>query len=182
MKKKVLSIFLTVAMAATLLTGCGDKETNNGGNESTPAPTTESTPAPTDESTPAPTDDDNGGDGLAYTGTLELMHFSTSEESQGNGGSDGFRTCIANWKTANPGITLEENVLANDDYKTQIATLAAANDLPDVFLLQGMNTIAWADQGLVLDMTDYVASSPYAADYNNSYFAPFTARFMHFLL
>ena len=174
MKKKVLSIFLTVAMAATLLTGCGDKETNNGGNESTPAPTTESTPAPTDESTPAPTDDDNGGDGLAYTGTLELMHFSTSEESQGNGGSDGFRTCIANWKTANPGITLEENVLANDDYKTQIATLAAANDLPDVFLLQGMNTIAWADQGLVLDMTDYVASSPYAADYNNSYFAPFT--------
>ena len=50
MKKKVLSIFLTVAMAATLLTGCGDKETNNGGNESTPAPTTESTPAPADES------------------------------------------------------------------------------------------------------------------------------------
>ena len=39
---------------------------------------------------------------------------------------------------------------------------------------EGMNTIAWADQGLVLDMTDYIASSPYAADYNNSYFAPFT--------
>ncbi|MDE5679604.1 MAG: ABC transporter substrate-binding protein [Lachnospiraceae bacterium] len=175
MKKKVLSIFLTVAMAATLLTACGDKEANNGGNESTPAPTTDSTPAPDNN---GGGEENNGGgeesNGLAYAGTLELMHFSTSEESQGNGGSDGFRTMIANWKTANPGITLEENVLANDDYKTQIATLAAANDLPDVFLLQGMNTIAWADQGLILDMTDYIAASPYASDYNNSYFAPFT--------
>ena len=35
---------------------------------------------------------------LAYKGDLVLMHFSTSEESEGNGGSDGFRTTIAAWK------------------------------------------------------------------------------------
>lgn len=116
------------------------------------------------------------GGNLAYNGTLELMHYSTSEESQGNGGSDGFRTMIAEWKEANPNITLEENVLANADYKTQIATLAAANDLPDVFLLQGMNTAAWAEQGLVLDMTDIIKDSPYYDDYNQSYFVPFTAN------
>ena len=75
------------------------------------------------------------------------MHFSTSEESQGNGGSDGFRTVLAEWKEAHPDITLNENVLANAEYKTQIATLAAADNLPDVFLLQGMNTKAWAEQG-----------------------------------
>ena len=118
----------------------------------------------------------SGEGNLAYSGTLELMHFSTSEESQGNGGSDGFRTMIAEWKEANPNIQLEENVLANDDYKSQLATLAAANDLPDVFLLQGMNTMAWAEQGLVLDMTEIIEESPYYDDYNKSYFIPFTSN------
>ena len=101
------------------------------------------------------------------------MHFSTSEESEGNGGSDGFRTMLAEWKEANPDINLVENVLANDEYKTQIATLAAADDLPDVFLLQGMNTKSWAEQGLVMDLTDVIAQSPYSADYKEAFFTPF---------
>jgi len=111
---------------------------------------------------------------LEYKGELELMHYSTSEESQGNGGSDGFRSVIAAWEKAHPDIKLNQNVLANAEYKTQIATLAGANDLPDVFLLQGMNTIAWAEAGLVMDMTDIIKNSPYAADYNSAFFAPFT--------
>ncbi len=111
---------------------------------------------------------------LAYTGDLNIMHFSTSEEAEGNGGSDGFRSTLAAWNEAHPDINLVENVLANDEYKTQIQTLASADDLPDVFLLQGMNTIQWSEQGLVLDLTEYIDSSPYAADYNEAYFAPFT--------
>ena len=111
---------------------------------------------------------------LEYNGELVLMHFSTSEESEGNGGSDGFRTTIAAWKEAHPNITLTENVLANAEYKTQVATLAAADNLPDVFLLQGMNTIAWANQNLVMDMTDIIKASPYYDAYNQAYFTPFT--------
>ena len=109
---------------------------------------------------------------LAYTGELEIMHYSTSEESEGNGGSDGLRTVLAAWKEAHPEITLNENVLANAEYKTQIATLAAAGDLPDVFMLQGMNTKAWAEQGLIVDLTDAIAASPYYADYAENYFTP----------
>ena len=110
---------------------------------------------------------------LAYTGELEIMHYSTSEESEGNGGSDGLRTVLAAWKEAHPEITLNENVLANAEYKTQIATLAAAGDLPDVFMLQGMNTKAWAEQGLIIDLTDTIKASPYYADYAENYFTPF---------
>ena len=110
---------------------------------------------------------------LAYKGTLKLMHFSTSEESEGNGGSDGFRTTLAAWKAAHPEITLEENVLANAEYKTTIAQYAGAEDLPDVYLLQGMNTIAWADKN-ALDLTEIIKASPYYADYNTAYFTPFT--------
>lgn len=111
---------------------------------------------------------------LAYTGDLEIMHYSTSEESQGNGGSDGFRKVLGEWNEAHPDINLVENVLANAEFKTQIATLAAADDLPDVFLLQGMNTIDWANQGLMLDLTDIIKASPYYDTYNEAYFAPFT--------
>lgn len=113
---------------------------------------------------------------LEYKGEISLMHYSTSEESQGNGGSDAFRTTIAGWKEAHPDITLNENVIANAEYKTKIAALAAANDLPDMFLLQGMNTIAWAEQGLVMDLTDVIKASPYYEDYNQAYFVPFTTN------
>ena len=111
---------------------------------------------------------------LAYKGELEIMHYSTSEESEGNGGSDGFRTVLQAWDEAHPDITLTQNVLANAEYKTQIATLAAAGDLPDVFLLQGMNTKDWAKQGLLLDLTDYIKASPYYDEYIQNYFTPFT--------
>ena len=111
---------------------------------------------------------------LAYKGALEIMHYSTSEESEGNGGSDGFRTVLAAWDEAHPDITLNQNVLANAEYKTQIATLAAAGDLPDVFLLQGMNTKDWAKQGLIMDLTDTIKASPYYNDYVQNYFTPFT--------
>ncbi|MBP3876489.1 MAG: ABC transporter substrate-binding protein [Lachnospiraceae bacterium] len=110
---------------------------------------------------------------LAYKGDLEIMHFSTSEESEGNGGSDGFRTVLAAWNEAHPDINLVENVLANAEYKTQVATLAAAGDLPDVFLLQGMNTKQWAEQGLIMDLTDTIKASPYYDSYAESYFTPF---------
>ena len=110
---------------------------------------------------------------LAYKGELEIMHYSTSEESEGNGGSDGFRTVLAAWDEAHPDITLNQNVLANAEYKKQIATLAAAGDLPDVFLLQGMNTKDWAKQGLVYDLTDAIKASPYYNDYVQNYFTPF---------
>lgn len=175
--KKVLSLLLSSVMAVGLLAACGQ----TGGTTTaapTAAPTTKAPEATTkapdattkapENTTAAPTEP------AGFTGELTLMHFSTSEESQGNGGSDGFRTVIANWEKANPGIKLNQTVLANDEYKTQVATLAGANDLPDVFLLQGMNTKSWAAQGLVLDMTDVIKDSPYYSDYNQAYFTPFT--------
>jgi multiple sugar transport system substrate-binding protein/raffinose/stachyose/melibiose transport system substrate-binding protein len=155
-------------MAISLLAGCGGNETTT--TTADPADTTTTTAAPDD--TDETTTGDEGGDG--YAGDLTLMHFSTSEESEGNGGSDGFRTVIAQWEEANPDITLKQTVLANDEYKTQVATLASAGDLPDVFLLQGMNTKSWAEQGLIMDMTDVIKDSPHYADYNQAYFTPFT--------
>lgn len=149
---KKLGYAAVAVSAALLLAGCQGKQQSSapsGGEESTSAASSKS--------------------GV----TVNMMHFSTSEESEGNGGSDGMRSMIAEWAAANPDVTLNQNVLANAEYKTQIATMAAAGDLPDVFLLQGMNTKAWAKQGLIMDLTDTIKSSPYYSNYNMSYFTPF---------
>ncbi|WP_130837589.1 extracellular solute-binding protein [Lachnoclostridium sp. Marseille-P6806] len=171
MNKKLLASVLSVAMAASVLAGCGS------GTASTAAPAADTAEEDAADETAdeeeTQTEEAEDAAALAYAGEINLMHYSTSEESEGNGGSDGFRTMIANWEEAHPDITLNQNVLANDEYKTQIATMAAADDLPDVFLLQGMNTKSWAAQGLVLDLTDIIKESPYYADYNTSYFTPF---------
>ncbi len=174
MKKssKILSVLLSALMIGSVLSGCGND------NKQSSAPADESAPASSKAAEPASesaADTEEPATGtLAYKGEIAFMHFSTSEESEGNGGSDGFRTMIKQWQDAHPDITLKESVLANDDYKTQIATLASAGDLPDVFLLQGMNTKTWAEQGSILDMTDIIKSSPYYDDYNQAYFTPFT--------
>ncbi len=177
MKKKLLSVLLSLAMVTALLAGCGSKDKEDDKVTSTdPEPTKAVTETKDDETAdPTTAPEVTDAEGLAYEGELEIMHFSTEEESQGNGGSDGFRTMLAEWKTANPKITVVENVLANKDYKPQIQTLASANDLPDVFLLQGMNVKQWAADGLIMDMTQIIADSPYAADYDNAYFYPFTS-------
>ncbi len=179
MKKKAVSILLATAMVVTLA-GCGGSDPAPAAEapaatEEAPAAAEEAeAPAAAEEEAPAAEAPAADGE-LAYSGDISIMHFSTSEESEGNGGSDGFRTCLANWQDAHGNITLNEEVLANDDYKTQIATRAAADDLPDVFLLQGMNTISWSDQGLVYDLTDAIKNSPYADQYNMDYLVPFTA-------
>ncbi len=179
MKKKLLSVLLTAVLAAALLTGCGEKTAAPGNStvdETQGTAAQENTGDSTGSTDTAATKTNIAKTDLAYKGELEIMHFSTSEESEGNGGSDGFRTVLKDWETTHPDITLVQNILANDDYKTQVATLAAANDLPDVFLLQGMNTKAWAAQELVLDMTDIISKSIYASQYDDSLFYPFTSE------
>lgn len=177
MKKRLLSVLLSTAMIVTVLTGCGGSaETTESASTEESAPAEEETEAveeTAEETAEEATEESADGD-LAYKGEITYMHFSTSEEAEGNGGSDGHRTMIAEWEAAHPDITLTQEVLANGDYKTQIATYAAADDLPDVFLLQGMNTISWVDQGLVYDLTDAITNSPYADQYNMDYLVPFT--------
>lgn len=189
MKRKVLSILMATIIASIAFTGCGGGDTNS----STTSETTDQTAEATDEgtSTEGGTTDSEGSilseagkdasmidfsdaPELAYKGEITVMHYSTSEESAGNGGSDGFRTILDFWNKAYPDIEIVQSVLANDDYKTQVAVLAGANDLPDVFLTQGMNTKTWAEQDIIMDMTQIIADSPYADMYNNDMFYPFT--------
>lgn len=175
MKKKLLSVLLSVAMVSAVLSGCGNKATEEPATEAkeTAAAGTE---AAGTEAAGTEAAGSVAASELAYKGDIEFMHYSTAEEANlANGGAASFRYTADAWTAAHPDINMTQNVLANDEYKEKIVTLAAANDLPDVFMLQGMNTKAWADQGLIVDLTDAIANSPYADKYDQSKFYAFTA-------
>lgn len=46
------------------------------------------------------------------------------------------------------------------DYNTRLQTLAAANELPDVFPMNAGLSFEWALQGLIMDLTPYVEQYP----------------------
>jgi len=165
MKKKFVSVLMATVMVAVMFTGCGKSASTD---------TTTKVEEDANVTETEDTEEEKTADGDAYKGELEIMHFSTTEEAETDGGAEGFRTILAQWEEEHSNIKLVQTVLANDEYKTQIATLAAADDLPDVFMIQGMNTKEWSEQGLILDLTDTVATSPYVALYDNALFYPFT--------
>lgn len=156
---RMTSLALALAMAFGLA-ACG------GGASSTPAASGD---ASTAESTAESTGSEATGDAI----TITMMHYSTeAEEDGGNGGAISFRHVIQEWADAHPNVTLEQNVLDNDSYKDKIAALAAADDLPDVYIMQGMHTQQWAADGLASDMSEAITAS--GNDYNQDLFAPFT--------
>ena len=167
MKRKAASLILATAMTMSLLAGCGSTASTTATEATTQAAeTTESvaTEATTTESAE-----------VTYKGEITMMHYSTQEEIDGgNAGATTLVNTVDNWVAKHPDITLSQNVLANKDYKPKIATLAASDSLPDVFFLQGMDAQSFSDQGLILDLTQYVDASPYKDKYDMSKFYPFT--------
>ena len=167
MKRKAASLILATAMTVSLLAGCGSTASTTATEATTKAAEeTESvaTEAATSESAE-----------VTYKGEITFMHYATQEEIDGgNGQSITLVNTIDNWVAKHPDITISQNVLANKDYKPKIATLGASDSLPDVFLLQGMDAKNFSDQGLILDLTQYVESSPYKDLYKMSKFQPFT--------
>ncbi len=87
MKKKLLTIVMTVAMVCTFA-ACGSQETGNqdsrepATSEATPAPA-ETTPAPTDEKEPATqASDSTGASDSKTTGDTSLADFVESDDMQ----------------------------------------------------------------------------------------------------
>ena len=102
MKKKLLGLLLSTAMVASVLAGCGGSGDTPAAETpaETPAAETPAAEAPAEtpaaETPEAEAPAEATGD-ITFAGELEIMHYSTSEESEGNGGSDGFRTVLGLW-------------------------------------------------------------------------------------
>lgn len=73
-------MILSAAMIASVVTGC-----SAAAEDTTPAAeTTEAAAEETEEAAPEEATEEASSD-ITYAGDLEIMHYSTSEESEGNG-------------------------------------------------------------------------------------------------
>lgn len=120
MKKKLLSVLLSVAMVATLMVGCGTKE-----EATTETPVTEEAAEETKEETKE----------LGGTLTVATTYKDTVLEVV-QGVMDDF--------SAETGVTVEL-IAPGDDYESQLKTMMASNSLPDVFETHGWSLLRYGE-------------------------------------
>ncbi|MBN8236411.1 extracellular solute-binding protein [Halobacillus kuroshimensis] len=63
---------------------------------------------------------------------------------------------LEEFKEANGDITIEEEIQSHDNYETKIKTLAAGNELPDLFLIKGSMTKTFSENGQIIALDDFL--------------------------
>lgn len=150
MKKKLLSVMLCVSMAATMMTGCGDKK-----SEKTAEPTQkeetkkeekkeEKTETKTSEQ-PAATEEAKGQPEEKITLSIYAQYADDDTKVP-------YDYAVEQLKTKYPNVELNLIVQAQDDGQT-LQTLAATGQLPDIFQANTsiINTLRETNQVMVLD-------------------------------
>ncbi|GAA4135244.1 extracellular solute-binding protein [Actinomadura keratinilytica] len=93
-----------------------------------------------------------GGSGGSSDKTLEWWNISTSEP-----GKTLWPQAVQEYQAAHPGVTIKQNPMENDAYKSKMTAQTASGKLPDIFHTWGGGVLKQqVDAGLVRDITDDV--------------------------
>lgn len=121
--KKLLALALSVAMAATMIIGCGSKPANNDNKE---------TPGQTKEQTKETENKGNTEDGLTLTTedmTIELWDISTDGTMK-----DLCEGAYEAFMKDHPNIKINYQHIVNDTYKQQLIVAMSANKCPNAYI------------------------------------------------
>ncbi|MFC5405288.1 extracellular solute-binding protein [Cohnella soli] len=110
MKKKLTVLATTLVTASLVLAACGSK--NDGGNASN---------APSGSS-------DNGNKEKV---TLSIWHNYTGDDQR----ATTMRAILDEYKKSHPNVELDVQAIPPDGYRTRLKTVAAANEMPDLFVM-----------------------------------------------
>ena len=137
MRKKLLAFALAAAMALSCV-GCSDTAASGGSMVSTGGTSGSATSTATDEPI-----------------TLTLM----DQFVEGEGMTEAFRARLEVFKQEHPNVTIEEETLNTADMGTKVQTLAAADELPDIFQMKGQMAKSFVENGYVMDLTDILSEN-----------------------
>ncbi|WP_027628519.1 extracellular solute-binding protein [Ruminiclostridium cellobioparum] len=90
--------------------------------------------------------------------TLTFTHMFPAGDTEGN--AIAFRKSLDKFKSENPNITINEEPLSHDNYETKVRTLAAGNELPDIFIVKGSMTSMFIENKLINPVDDVINSDP----------------------
>lgn len=143
MKKRIMTVFFSLSLAASLLVGCGSKaqETEN----------TAQTDGGVQTEGAGETADTQKAEGNASDRTIKIL--SMWPEDDNDSGQILKEVTEQYIKEVNPDFKYEFELVSSDNLKQKVSTLAASNDLPDIFAYDaGTPLIDLIDAGLVLNV------------------------------
>lgn len=158
MRKKVMATLLSAAMTAGILAGCGSSSAQPAASSAAPAGTSAAvssaaaagTSAAASTSAAAAT---TAGDKDPQK-TKAIKILSIWDQDSDNGALI-TKLCDQYKAKVNPNFSYEYEYVSSDDLKTKIATLAASNDLPDVFAYEsGKPLVDYIDAKQVVNISE----------------------------
>lgn len=102
---------------------------------------------------------------------LSLMHFQTGESKDAD--DVAFHAMLEKFKAENPDIKLDVELLDIDSYYLKIKTLAAANELPDIFPIRSSMVSTFAANNLIQDWSDELAVDNWKQGFIDGAFSDF---------
>lgn len=146
MRKKVLAFALAAIMAFGT-TACGSPGTAESSGSTAP-----------------------GSEAADQPVTMTLM----DQFVEGEGMTEAFRAQLEVFKKAHPNVTVEEETLNTKDMGTKVQTLAAADELPDVFQMKGQMAKSFVENGYVMDLTEILKeNSEWVGGFRDGVFSNF---------
>lgn len=148
MKNKLLSIIslcLCAMLAAVTFTACQSTAPET----SAPAASAQ-TQQSANDTAPAPADE---------TITISLMTLWAKDNAETIAST--FRSMVAQFQSENPNITVEEEAIGDQtSYYTKLKTLAASNDLPDLFYCKGSELAMFAQNQVAAPLDEILGADP----------------------
>ncbi len=145
MKKKMLAMTLGFTMVVGMLTACGSSTAADTAPASTEA----------EEETTAEASEAQTGEAPAESRPITILSMwpEDDEETTANGAII-TAMCEKYKEEVDPNFSWEYEYVSSDNLRTKVQTLAASNDLPDIFAYDaGTPLVDLIDAGLVLDIT-----------------------------
>ena len=96
--------------------------------------------------------------------TLTMMNFFVNENATGK--VVAYHHAMDKFRAGYPDIVIDEEILGHDSYQPKIKTLAAANELPDLFLIKGSMVSTFVENGLINPMNEILDKD---TGWNNSF-------------
>lgn len=120
--------------------------------------------------------EDSSGNNTAESAESEKVEISMLDFFiPGDGVTEAFRPVYEKFLEEHPDITIDEESISNADAATKVQTLAAGDELPDVFVLKGQMAQSFVDNSKLYPLDAFFQSNPeWGNNFKDGVFSNFT--------
>jgi raffinose/stachyose/melibiose transport system substrate-binding protein len=91
---------------------------------------------------------------------ISFIHFFKQDDPNADANNKTFYQMFARFKAENPDVEFDVEDMVHDTYETKMKTLAAGNEMPDLFLIKGSWIDNFIDNGLVKPVNAMLDADP----------------------